>query len=84
VPEVILMNKLKKRSGELEEFSAAKLKESLARAGASEDSAKRVTEIIARNLREGMESAEVRRMAATELGRMEPAAAERYEAFTKR
>lgn len=50
------MNKLTKRSGELEEFSEAKLRASLTNAGASEDNARKVSEIVARNAREGMES----------------------------
>jgi 2-phosphoglycerate kinase len=76
--------RLRKRSGELEEFSEAKLRASLTSAGASEEHARTVSESVARSSTEGMATAEIRRLAASELGRLDNTAAQKYEAFTKR
>jgi hypothetical protein len=78
------LSRLKKRSGELEDFDAAKLRAFLTRAGASDEHARRVSEIVAHSCREGMETTEIRRLAASELSQMDTAAAQRYETFTKR
>jgi hypothetical protein len=78
------LNKLTKRSGELEAFSEAKLRASLTKAGATEENAGRVCETIARNSREGMATADVKKVAASELARFDGAAAQRYQAFVKR
>jgi 2-phosphoglycerate kinase len=78
------LNRLTKRSGELEEFSEAKLRASLTNAGASEENARKVCEIVARSAREGMQTAEIRRLAASELARWDSTAAQRYEEFTRR
>ena len=78
------MTRLKKRTGEFEEFSEAKLRASLLSAGASEEHARKVCEIVASRSSEGMQTAEVRRMAATELSRMDSAAAQKYETFARR
>jgi hypothetical protein len=77
------MTRLRKRSGELEEFDSAKLEASLARAGASQEHAHAVSEIVAHNLREGMESMEIRRLAAAELSGRDNAAAQRYEQWPR-
>ena len=77
------MTRLRKRSGELEEFDAAKLEGSLTRAGASQEHAHAVSEIVARNLRDGMDSMEIRRLAAAELSGRDNAAAQRYEQWAR-
>jgi hypothetical protein len=78
------LTRLTKRSGELEEFNEAKLRASLTDAGATEENARRICEIITRNWREGMETAEIKRLAASELSRMDSTAARKYEEFAKR
>lgn len=59
--------RIQKRTGELEDFSRQKLEESLKRAGASADVAKRVSERI--DPSEGQTTAELRRKVAEELRR---------------
>ena len=76
------MTKLRKRSGGLEDFDEAKLRASMGKAGATDEHARRASEIVARDFREGMESSELRRMAASELSKMDKASARKYEAFT--
>ncbi|MDH5754048.1 MAG: ATP cone domain-containing protein [Candidatus Bathyarchaeota archaeon] len=77
------MAKVKKRSGDMQEFDRAKLKRSLKKAGAKEEHATKVAETVAGTLREGMTTAEIKRMAATELRRMDQRAAQTYETFRK-
>jgi transcriptional regulator NrdR family protein len=75
--------KVKKRVGHMEDFDRAKLKASLKKAGAKEEHATKVTEIVAGKVKEGMAANEIRRMAATELRRLDATAAQKYEAFKK-
>ena len=77
------MVKVKKRVGHMEDFDRAKLKASLKKAGAKEEDATKVTEIVAGKVKEGMAANEIRRMAATELRRLDATAAQKYEAFKK-
>ena len=74
------MVKVKKRS---EEFDKAKLKLSLEKAGARQEHATEIAETVALRAREGMTTAEIKRLAATELRRMDPKAATVYETFKK-
>ena len=74
------MVKVMKRS---EDFDTAKLKASLKKAGVKEEHATKVAETVARRVREGMTTAEIKRMAATELRRMDQKAARVYETFKK-
>jgi transcriptional regulator NrdR family protein len=67
----------------MEDFDRAKLKASLKKAGAKEEHATKVTEIVAGKVKEGMAANEIRRMAATELRRLDATAAQKYEAFKK-
>jgi 2-phosphoglycerate kinase len=73
--------KVEKRSGEMEEFDMAKLEASLTSAGARPEEATRIAQAIAKTVTEGTETAELMMRAATELRRIDPAAAKRYEAF---
>jgi len=57
--------RIRKKSGELQEFDRRKLGESIRRAGASQDVAKRIAERIQPS--EGMSSQDVRRRVADEL-----------------
>ena len=66
-----------------EEFDKAKLKASLKKAGAKEEHATKVTETVAHKVWEGMTTAEVKQLAATELRRMNPKAATVYETYKK-
>ena len=75
------MVKVEKRSGELEEFNASKLEASLTAAGASEQQAERIAATVASSLKEGTETAQLMMRAASELKRIDPAAAERYQGF---
>ena len=74
------MVKVKKRS---EQFDRAKLKASLKKAGAKEEHATKVAETVARTVWEGITTTEVKRLAATELRRMNPKAATVYETYNK-
>jgi transcriptional regulator NrdR family protein len=74
---------VRKRSGEMQDFDAAKLTESLRRAGATEPHARIVSEIVAKSAQDGADTSDIRRLAATELGRLDNASARRYEAFAK-
>ena len=78
------MTNVRKRSGELEGFDASKLEASLTSAGAKSEHASKVSETVARELSEGMATAEIRRIAARELGAYDSTTAQRYEAFSKR
>lgn len=77
------MVRIEKRSGGLEEFDEAKLEASLMKAGASKEHATRIARAIASDVRDGMESGELLMRAASELKRVDPAAAKRYEAYKK-
>ena len=74
------MVKVKKRS---EEFDTTKLKASLKRAGAKEEYATKVAETVARTAWEGMTTAEIKRLAVTELRRMDPKTATVYETYKR-
>ena len=73
------MPKLKKRKGHEEEFDRNKLEQSLKKAGAKEETIRRVAEAI--KPREGMTTAEMRTNVINELKRRDPEAAKRYETF---
>lgn len=75
------MVKVKKCS---EDFDRVKLEDSLKKAGAREEHATKVAEAVARRVREGMTTVEIKGMAATELKRMDHEAATVYEAYRKR
>ena len=77
------MVSVKKRAGMMQEFDRAKLRVSLVKAGAREEHAAKVAESIATRVREGMETAEIKRQVATELRGLDQAAAQRYETFKK-
>jgi hypothetical protein len=57
--------RIRKKSGELQEFDRRKLEESIRRAGASQDVAKRIAERIQTS--EGMSTQDIRRRVADEL-----------------
>jgi len=75
--------KVKKRAGSMLDFDRAKLKASLKKAGVKEEHATKVTGIVAGKVREGMATSEIKKLAATELRKMDPAAATKYETFKK-
>ncbi len=66
-----------------EEFDKAKLKASLKKAGAKEEHATKVTETVEHKVWEGMTTVEIKRLAATELRRIDPKAATVYETYNK-
>ena len=74
------MVKVMKRS---EDFDIDKLKASLERAGAKEEHATKVSETVAHRVWEGITTAEIRRLAATELRRIDPKTATVYETYKK-
>lgn len=75
------MPKLKKRKGHEEEFDRNKLEKSLKKAGAKDETIRKVAEAI--KTREGMTTAEMRTNVINELKRHDPEAAKRYENFRK-
>jgi len=75
--------KVKKRSGAMKDFDKAKLKASLKKAGAKEEHAAKVVGTVSARVREGMTTAEVKRMTATEIRKLDPKAAQKYETFKK-
>ena len=75
------MPQVKKRSGMEQEFDRKKIEGSIKKAGAKEDTARRVAEGIKH--REGMATSEIRNKVIEELKRHEPEAAKRYEAHRK-
>ena len=77
------MAKVKKRSGAMKDFDKAKLKASLKKAGAKEEHAAKVVGTVSARVREGMTTAEVKRMTATEIRKLDPKAAQKYETFKK-
>jgi 2-phosphoglycerate kinase len=68
----------------LESFDASKLEASLTSAGAKSEYASKVSETVARELNEGIATADIKRMAVRELGTYDRTVAQRYEAFSKR
>jgi len=75
------MPKLKKRSGEEEEFDRKKLEQSMRKAGASENTVRKIAEGMRH--REGMATSEIRSHVIAQLKRHEPEAAKRYETHRK-
>ena len=71
------MNRVKKRSGELQEFDRTRLTESMKRAGADERIAKDVAEKMF--VAEGTPTAEIRKHVADELRKVNPSVAEAYQ-----
>lgn len=77
------MVKIKKRSGAMQPFDEAKLRASLKKAGAREENAAKVAESVAGKVKEGATTAEIKRMAATELRGINQQAAQSYQVFQK-
>lgn len=77
------MVEVKKRAGHMENFDKAKLKRSLIKAGATEAHATKCVETVAAMMREGMTTAEIKRMAEEELRRLDRGAADAYVTFKK-
>ena len=77
------MAKVKKRSGAMKDFDKAKLKASLKKAGAKEEHATKVVGTVSARVREGMTTAEIKRITVTELRKLDPKAAQKYETFKK-
>jgi len=75
--------RVKKHSGAVQDFDKAKLKASLKKAGAKEEHATKVAEVIEGRVREEMTTAEIKRLAATELRGLDPRVAQSYETFRK-
>ena len=75
------MVRVEKHSGELEDFDMTKLESSLTKAGVSDEDATRIAETVARNLTEGTHTAELMMLVASELRRIDLAAALRYTTF---
>jgi transcriptional regulator NrdR family protein len=73
--------KVNKRS---EDFDKEKLEESLKRAGAREEHALLVADSVARRVQEEISTVEIRKMAATELRRVDAKAATVYEEYPRR
>jgi ribosomal protein L40E len=73
--------KVHKRSGELEEFDMSKLEASMIKAGAGQEEATRIAATVAGSVTEGADTAQLMLRAATELRRIDPEAAERYETY---
>ncbi|TET64898.1 hypothetical protein E3J49_03035 [Candidatus Bathyarchaeota archaeon] len=77
------MVRVKKRSGAMQDFDKAKLKASLKKAGAKEEHATTVAEMIEGRVREEMTTFEIKRLAATELRGLDSHATQSYETFRK-
>jgi len=75
--------RVKKRSGAMQDFDKAKLKASLKKAGAKEEHATTVAEMIEGRVREEMTTFEIKRLAATELRGLDSHATQSYETFRK-
>jgi predicted RNA-binding protein Jag len=73
--------KVKKRS---EDFDKDKLEVSLKKAGAREEHAIMIAEAVARRVREGATTVEIKEMATTELRRVDHEAATVYSEYPKR
>ena len=78
-----MLGKVKKRSGVMKDFDKAKLKASLKKAGAKEEHVIKVVGAVSPRVREGMTTAEIKRLTVTELRRLDPKAAQTYETFKK-
>ena len=66
-----------------EDFDWAKLKDSLMKAGAKKEHATKVAETIEYSAWDGITTVEVKRLAATELRRIDEKAATVYETYRK-
>ncbi len=77
------MVRVKKRAGHMQDFDRAKLKASLKKAGAKEEHATKVVGTVSAKVREGTTTAEIKRLTATELRRLDTKAAQAYETFKK-
>lgn len=72
------MTRMKKRSGELQEFDRRKLVESMKRAGASEQVAEQIAAKAQTQVAEGATTIELRKLAADELRKVNESVAEEY------
>ena len=77
------MTNVRKRSGELQDFDPAKLEASMTNAGAKSEYAAKISERIARQISEGMATADIVTMVAMELSAYDRNAAQRYEAYSR-
>ena len=74
------MVKVKKRS---EDFEKAKLIASVKKAGAKDEHATKVADIVAGKVKEGTETFLIRQWVITELTPLDPRAAKAYETYKK-
>jgi len=74
------MVKVKKRN---EDFVKAKLKASVKKAGAKDEHATRVADVVAGKVKEGTETYLIRQWVITELTPLDPKAAKAYETYKK-
>jgi transcriptional regulator NrdR family protein len=77
------MAKVKKRSGVLQEFDKAKLKNSLKRVGAKEEHVTKVADKVAGKVKEGTTTVEIREWCITELRPLDAKAAKAYQEYKK-
>ena len=77
------MTKVKKRSGVLQEFDKAKLKNSLKKVGAKEEHATKVADKVAGKVKEGTTTVEIREWCITELRPLDAKAAKAYQEYKK-
>jgi transcriptional regulator NrdR family protein len=75
--------KVKKRSGMMQEFDKAKLKNSLKKAGTKEDHATKVSDKIAGKVKEGTTTVEIWEWCVTELKPLDSKASKSYEGYKK-
>ncbi len=73
--------RIEKRSGELEEFDVQKLEGSLTKAGANEENATRIAEMVAGHVTDGMRTTQLMMLVAREFRQTDPGAARRYETY---
>jgi len=74
------MVKVKKRP---EDFEKAKLKASVKKAGAKDEHAAKVADVVAGRVKEGTETFLIRQWVITELTPLDPNAAKAYETYKK-
>ncbi len=75
------MVNVKKRTGAFQPFDQNKLRNSLMKAGAREENARKVSDAIATKVKDAIETTEIKRLAANELRPLNQEAAMKYETF---
>jgi len=70
-----------KKDGSLQEFNKIKISEACKKAGASDDVAKQVTDIVAKKVEDSMDTKQIGEMVIEELNKLDETAGKSFEEY---